>query len=556
MAESAVDAVDLAGEPAYLRIEHVGKRFDDTWAVRDVSLTIGQHEIFALLGSSGCGKSTLLRIIAGLEMPSTGRIVLDGEDLAEVPAHRRPTNMMFQSYALFPHLSVAGNVAFGLHQMRPRMARGEIEARVDEMLDLVQMKAFARRAPHELSGGQQQRVALARSLAREPKLLLLDEPLAALDKKIRRQTQLELVSLIRRVGVTCIVVTHDQEEAMTMSNRIGITSPRKYFGRLPALQSAQIQPFRSKPQFSGFREVGFRSVELCLKLLGNPRCPNSTLRVFNPKSDTVNLSPRRHLERYQQRTMIRGDRFIQHVASHHTPDLRTQQHIVDPLRRSIRWTRRRRVSKRGIRPILEKAIHGSTPRHVIEITRQNRGQRLLFSKRLTQGIYLQPTGFVFCRGIQMQSNKSHGVSHRGLDHGRHRDSRLAIGRIGQEMHIEPPDWPPTQDRLSIVSPLEFHGRPVPHLHPRQCRDFLGLIHLARPLRPLVEFLQGHNVRSRGHDHPRNARDIDLSIQPLAMMRVVGQNSEHGRRRRLQRRATRHCPGTPSQACKKGPSRNA
>ncbi len=224
MAEPAADVVDSAGEPAYLRIEHVGKRFDDAWAVRDVSLAIGEHEIFALLGSSGCGKSTLLRMIAGLETPTTGRIVLDGEDLADVPAHRRPTNMMFQSYALFPHLTVAGNVAFGLHQMRPRMARAEIDARVDEMLELVQMKAFARRAPHELSGGQQQRVALARSLAREPKLLLLDEPLAALDKKIRRQTQLELVSLIRRVGVTCILVTHDQEEAMTMANRIGIMS--------------------------------------------------------------------------------------------------------------------------------------------------------------------------------------------------------------------------------------------------------------------------------------------------------------------------------------------
>ncbi|MBX3681649.1 MAG: ABC transporter ATP-binding protein [Thauera sp.] len=212
----------LAGERVHLRIERLGKRFGDTWAVREVSLDIGEREIFALLGSSGCGKSTLLRMIAGLETPSCGRILLDGEDLAAVPAHRRPTNMMFQSYALFPHMTVAGNVAFGLRQLRPRMARAAIAARVDEMLELVQMRAYAGRRPHALSGGQQQRVALARSLAREPRLLLLDEPLAALDKRIRQQTQFELVGLIRRVGVTCILVTHDQEEAMTMADRIAV----------------------------------------------------------------------------------------------------------------------------------------------------------------------------------------------------------------------------------------------------------------------------------------------------------------------------------------------
>nr|WP_211167380.1 polyamine ABC transporter ATP-binding protein [Aromatoleum evansii] len=205
-----------------MRIEGVTKRFDDTLAVDDVSLEIAEREIFALLGSSGCGKSTLLRMLAGLEMPDAGRIVLDGEDLAAVPAHRRPTNMMFQSYALFPHMTVEANVAFGLWQLRPRLARAEVEARVAEMLELVQMQRYARRKPHELSGGQQQRVALARSLAKEPKLLLLDEPLAALDKKIRQRTQLELVNLIERVGVTCILVTHDQEEAMTMAGRIGV----------------------------------------------------------------------------------------------------------------------------------------------------------------------------------------------------------------------------------------------------------------------------------------------------------------------------------------------
>ncbi|NMG00617.1 polyamine ABC transporter ATP-binding protein [Aromatoleum toluolicum] len=209
---------------AYLRIEGATKRFDDTLAVDDVSLAIAEREIFALLGSSGCGKSTLLRMLAGLEVPDAGRIVLDGEDLAAVPAHRRPTNMMFQSYALFPHMTVEANVAFGLWQERPRLTRAEVGARVAEMLELVQMQRYARRKPHELSGGQQQRVALARSLAKEPKLLLLDEPLAALDKKIRQRTQLELVNLIERVGVTCILVTHDQEEAMTMAGRIGVMS--------------------------------------------------------------------------------------------------------------------------------------------------------------------------------------------------------------------------------------------------------------------------------------------------------------------------------------------
>ncbi|MEZ5611141.1 MAG: polyamine ABC transporter ATP-binding protein [Rhodocyclaceae bacterium] len=211
-------------EAAYLRIEGVNKRFGDNHVVKDVSLEIARKEIFALLGSSGCGKSTLLRMLAGLETPSAGRIVLDGEDLATVQPYRRPTNMMFQSYALFPHLTVEDNVAFGLRQERPRIARGDIAARVGRMLELVQMQKYARRKPHELSGGQQQRVALARSLAKEPKLLLLDEPLAALDKKIRQETQLELVHLIERVGVTCIIVTHDQEEAMTMASRIGVMS--------------------------------------------------------------------------------------------------------------------------------------------------------------------------------------------------------------------------------------------------------------------------------------------------------------------------------------------
>ncbi|HJV25543.1 MAG TPA: polyamine ABC transporter ATP-binding protein [Aromatoleum sp.] len=217
-------AEERDGDSAYLRIDCVSKRFDETQAVDDVSLDIRKREIFALLGSSGCGKTTLLRMLAGLETPGAGRIVLDGQDLGAVPVHLRPTNMMFQSYALFPHMTVEANVAFGLRQERPRWSRADVSARVAEMLDLVQMQRYARRKPHELSGGQQQRVALARSLAKQPKLLLLDEPLAALDKKIRQQTQLELVSLIERVGVTCILVTHDQEEAMTMATRIGVMS--------------------------------------------------------------------------------------------------------------------------------------------------------------------------------------------------------------------------------------------------------------------------------------------------------------------------------------------
>ena len=209
----------------HLRIDSVVKRYGQTLAVNQVSLSIARNEIFALLGPSGCGKSTLMRMIAGMEVPSAGRILLDGQDLAAMPAHQRPTNMMFQSYALFPHMTVEDNVGFGLRQMRPKMGDGAIRERVTEMLGLVQLGHLARRKPHELSGGQQQRVALARSLARHPKVLLLDEPLSALDKKIRSRTQLELVSLIRRADVTCIMVTHDQEEAMTMADRIGLMSP-------------------------------------------------------------------------------------------------------------------------------------------------------------------------------------------------------------------------------------------------------------------------------------------------------------------------------------------
>ncbi|HYG89611.1 MAG TPA: polyamine ABC transporter ATP-binding protein [Azospirillum sp.] len=204
----------------YVRIERVTKRFGDFVAVDDVSLDIYRGEFFALLGGSGSGKTTLLRMLAGFEQPSEGRIFIDGVDMAGIPPYERPVNMMFQSYALFPHMSVEQNVAFGLKQ--DKLPRGEIRDRVAEMLELVQLTPFAKRRPHQLSGGQKQRVALARSLAKRPKLLLLDEPLGALDKRLREQTQFELMNIQDKLGVTFIVVTHDQEEAMTMATRIAV----------------------------------------------------------------------------------------------------------------------------------------------------------------------------------------------------------------------------------------------------------------------------------------------------------------------------------------------
>ncbi|RVU21712.1 ABC transporter ATP-binding protein [Methylobacterium oryzihabitans] len=211
-----------ASPPAtgHLRFERVAKRFGAVTAVAEVSLDLAAGEFFCLLGPSGCGKSTLLRMLAGFEEPSAGRILLDGQDLAGTPPHRRPVNMMFQSYALFPHMSVAGNVAYGLRQAG--MPAAERDARVAEMLRLVRMEEYAGRRPDRLSGGQRQRVALARALARRPRVLLLDEPLGALDRSLREATQGELRALQRRLGTTFVVVTHDPAEAMTLADRIGV----------------------------------------------------------------------------------------------------------------------------------------------------------------------------------------------------------------------------------------------------------------------------------------------------------------------------------------------
>jgi putrescine transport system ATP-binding protein len=206
--------------PAYVRIENVTKRFGDIVAVDDVTLDIRRGEIFCLLGASGCGKTTLLRMLAGFEVPSSGRILIDGQDMTAVAPYERPVNMMFQSYALFPHMSVERNVAFGLEQ--EGLPRNEIASRVAEMLEIVRMTGYGARRPHQLSGGQRQRVALARALVKRPKLLLLDEPLAALDRKLREHTQFELLNIQQRLGVTFVVVTHDQEEAMTLASRMGV----------------------------------------------------------------------------------------------------------------------------------------------------------------------------------------------------------------------------------------------------------------------------------------------------------------------------------------------
>ncbi len=262
-------------DTGFLQIRDVVKDFGGFRAVNNVSLDIAKGEIFALLGSSGCGKSTLLRMLAGFEAPTSGRIVLAGRDLADLPPYERPINMMFQSYALFPHLSVWDNIAFGLK--REGLARDRIGERVESMLKLVQLERFAKRKPHQLSGGQQQRVALARSLAKQPQLLLLDEPLGALDKKLREQTQIELVNIIESVGVTCVMVTHDQEEAMTMASRVAVMSEGRFLQVGPPAEIYEVPSSRFVADF-----------------IGNVNLMEGTLAVDEPDHVVIDSADCRH----------------------------------------------------------------------------------------------------------------------------------------------------------------------------------------------------------------------------------------------------------------------
>ncbi|MCK6426085.1 MAG: polyamine ABC transporter ATP-binding protein [Burkholderiaceae bacterium] len=262
-------------DSAFLRIRDVVKDFGGYRAVDQVNLDIAKGEIFALLGSSGCGKTTLLRMLAGFETPTSGQIVLNGQDLAGLPPYQRPLNMMFQSYALFPHLTVWDNIAFGLR--RDGLPKAQIAERVEAMLRLTQLGKYAQRKPHQLSGGQQQRVALARSLAKQPQLLLLDEPLGALDKKLREQTQIELVNIIEQVGVTCVMVTHDQEEAMTMASRIAVMSEGRFLQVGPPQEIYETPASRFVADF-----------------IGNVNLMDGTLAVDEPDHVVIDCADCRH----------------------------------------------------------------------------------------------------------------------------------------------------------------------------------------------------------------------------------------------------------------------
>jgi putrescine transport system ATP-binding protein len=293
---------------ALIRIEGVSKSFGGTVkAVDGISLEVGRGEFFALLGPSGCGKTTLLRLIAGLETPDAGRIIIDGADMSAVPAWHRPVNTVFQSYALFPHMSVAGNIAFGLKQ--DGLSKPDIRDRVAEMLDLLALGPFANRKPDKLSGGQRQRVALARSLAKRPKALLLDEPLAALDRKLRDQVQIELAALQRRLGITFIFVTHDQDEAMTLSTRLAVMrdgrleqlgSPRDVYER-PAssyvadfLGRANVLPGRAAGRNGAFLRVQTAVPGLALLALSAADPPEGAEVWISVRPENVTFEERGH----------------------------------------------------------------------------------------------------------------------------------------------------------------------------------------------------------------------------------------------------------------------
>jgi putrescine transport system ATP-binding protein len=280
-------------------IRSIRKSFDGQPAVRGVSLDVARGEIVAVLGPSGCGKSTLLRILSGLEQPDEGEVVIDGQDVTRLPPYERPTNMMFQSYALFPHMTVEENVGFGLRQ--DRMEKAALRARVDQMLDLVRMQDFRRRRPAQLSGGQQQRVALARSLAQQPKLLLLDEPMGALDRKLRAEMQFEIVEILRRVQVTCLIVTHDQEEAMSMAGRIALMRAGEIVQTGPPREVYDRPNSRFAAEFLGevnllqgaVTAVSGSEVRVAVPELGDTLLATTTAPVEEGATVTVALRPER-----------------------------------------------------------------------------------------------------------------------------------------------------------------------------------------------------------------------------------------------------------------------
>jgi len=277
---------DVEAKP-FVRIDGVTKKFGDFVAVNNISLDIFEREFFSLLGPSGCGKTTLLRMLAGFETPTSGRILIDGEDMSQVPPHKRPVNMMFQSYALFPHMTVENNIAFGLKQ--DRLPKDEIRDRVARMVKLVQMEQFVGRKPDQLSGGQRQRVALARALVKNPKILLLDEPLGALDKKLREETQFELMCLQEDLGITFVIVTHDQEEAMTVSSRIALVDHGKIVQVATPLEIYESPVSRQVAEFIGDVNILPGKVENILPDRAEIRTPESSTLIS--ASRTMEVAP-------------------------------------------------------------------------------------------------------------------------------------------------------------------------------------------------------------------------------------------------------------------------